>query len=94
MESFCETNSPGLFNIIEKSIKSHYSATVDSERRTGLRRSRVVGELHRLAYLRNQVRKLVTHLYLTMQTTFLSKIQHLLVMSVFICRCLAVLKRL
>ncbi|XP_065832304.1 uncharacterized protein [Oscarella lobularis] len=54
MESFCETNSPGLFNIIEKSIKSHYSATVDSERRTGLRRSRVVGELHRLAYLRNQ----------------------------------------
>ena len=55
MESFWEEISPGLFSQIEKTITSDYSSTLDSERRAALRRTRLVGELHRLAYLGNQV---------------------------------------
>ena len=56
MKAFCEENSPGLFDLLEKVITSDYSMSSNVfERRSDLRRQRVVGELHRLAYLANQV---------------------------------------
>ena len=80
MESFCEENSPGLFSQIEKAITSDYSSTLDSERRAALRRTRDVGELHRLAYLGNQVRTrlifwlLITVFFYKLNTTFMKDV--------------------
>eukprot|EP00118_Oscarella_pearsei_P006253 m.28392 g.28392 ORF g.28392 m.28392 type:complete len:944 (+) comp30747_c0_seq1:253-3084(+) len=55
MFSFSEKHAPGLFPLLENAITSEYSLTSATEKRVSLRRLRVVSELHRLAYLSNQL---------------------------------------
>eukprot|EP00118_Oscarella_pearsei_P022184 m.253168 g.253168 ORF g.253168 m.253168 type:complete len:759 (+) comp40368_c2_seq5:2568-4844(+) len=54
MIAFCNVHAPGLFSLLEDCITSNYSSQHENERRAELRRQRVVAELYRLAYFRNQ----------------------------------------